>query len=146
LVSLSRTHQAINANAHCGSLSPPVLSGCAALDGPRPSHAVRFLRSALSAPPTAIPLFEFARGLAGIAAGSPNKALRSLRSGFACVGRPERNGAKGEPKMYTMNQLTLIGFTGQDAEVHYTQNGALVTTLSVATKESWCNVARFLPS
>jgi single-strand DNA-binding protein len=39
--------------------------------------------------------------------------------------------------MYTMNQLTLIGFTGQDADVHYTQNGTLVTTLSVATKESW---------
>jgi len=39
--------------------------------------------------------------------------------------------------MYTMNQLTLIGFTGQDAETHYTQNGKLVTTLSVATKESW---------
>jgi len=41
--------------------------------------------------------------------------------------------------MYTMNQLTLIGFTGQDAEAHYTQNGTLVTTLSVATKESWKN-------
>ena len=41
--------------------------------------------------------------------------------------------------MYTMNQLTLIGFTGQDAEVHYTQNGTLVTTLSIATKESWKN-------
>ena len=39
--------------------------------------------------------------------------------------------------MYTMNQLTLIGFTGQDAETHYTQNGKLVATLSVATKESW---------
>jgi single-stranded DNA-binding protein len=36
--------------------------------------------------------------------------------------------------MYTMNQLMLIGFTGQDAEIHYTQNGTLVTTLSVATK------------
>ena len=41
--------------------------------------------------------------------------------------------------MYTMNQLTLIGFTGQDAEIHYTQNGTLVTTLSIATKESWKN-------
>ncbi len=39
--------------------------------------------------------------------------------------------------MYTLNQLTIIGFTGSDAEVHYTQNGTLVTTLSVATKESW---------
>ena len=39
--------------------------------------------------------------------------------------------------MYSMNQLTIIGFTGQDAETHYTDNGTLVTTLSVATKESW---------
>ena len=31
-----------------------------------------------------------------------------------------------------MNQLTIIGFTGQDAELHYTQNGTPVTTLSVA--------------
>jgi single-strand DNA-binding protein len=36
-----------------------------------------------------------------------------------------------------MNQLTIIGFTGNDAESHYTPNGTLVTTLSVATKESW---------
>lgn len=39
--------------------------------------------------------------------------------------------------MYTMNQLTIIGFTGNDAESHYTPNSTLVTTLSVATKESW---------
>jgi single-strand DNA-binding protein len=39
--------------------------------------------------------------------------------------------------MYNLNQLTIIGFTGNDAEMHYTQNGTLVTTLSVATKESW---------
>jgi single-stranded DNA-binding protein len=25
--------------------------------------------------------------------------------------------------MYTMNQITIIGFTGSDAEAHYTQNG-----------------------
>jgi single-strand DNA-binding protein len=39
--------------------------------------------------------------------------------------------------MYTMNQITIIGFTGSDAEAHYTQNGTLGVTLSVATKESW---------
>ncbi len=38
-----------------------------------------------------------------------------------------------------LNQLTIIGFTGNDAEAHYSSNGALVTTLSVATKESWKN-------
>jgi single-strand DNA-binding protein len=36
-----------------------------------------------------------------------------------------------------MNQLTIVGFSGNDAEAHYTPSGALVTTLSIATKESW---------
>jgi len=39
--------------------------------------------------------------------------------------------------MYTMNQITIIGFTGSDAETHYTKSGSLVLTLSVATKGSW---------
>jgi hypothetical protein len=38
--------------------------------------------------------------------------------------------------MYSMDQLTIIGFTGQDAETHCTSNGTLVTTLSVARKQS----------
>ena len=38
-----------------------------------------------------------------------------------------------------MNQLTIIGFTGHDAELHCTQSGTPVTALSVATKESWKN-------
>ena len=38
-----------------------------------------------------------------------------------------------------MNQLTIIGFTGQDAEFHFTPNRAPVATISVATKESWKN-------
>jgi len=29
-----------------------------------------------------------------------------------------------------MNQLTIIGFTGQDADFHYTPNGTAVTTFS----------------
>ena len=40
-----------------------------------------------------------------------------------------------------LNQLTIIGFTGQDAEFHFTSNGTPVTTVSVATKESWKNAA-----
>src|SRR5688572_20718684 len=36
-----------------------------------------------------------------------------------------------------MNQLTIIGFSGIDAEAHHTPAGTLVTTLSIATKESW---------
>ena len=39
--------------------------------------------------------------------------------------------------MYTLNQLTIIGFTGNEADTHYTTNGTLVATLSVATKQSW---------
>ena len=39
--------------------------------------------------------------------------------------------------MVTLNQITLIGFTGSEAEVHYTQNGTMVAVVSVATKESW---------
>ena len=38
--------------------------------------------------------------------------------------------------MYTMNQITIIGFTGSDAEAHYTQRHA-GSMLSVATKKSW---------
>ena len=40
-----------------------------------------------------------------------------------------------------LNRLTIIGFTGQDAEFHFTSNGTPVTTVSVATKESWENAA-----
>jgi single-strand DNA-binding protein len=39
--------------------------------------------------------------------------------------------------MYTLNQLTIIGLTGNEADIHYTANGTLVATLSVATKHSW---------
>jgi single stranded DNA-binding protein len=40
-----------------------------------------------------------------------------------------------------LNQLTIVGFTGQDAEFHLTSNGTPVTSMSVATKESWKNAA-----
>ena len=40
-----------------------------------------------------------------------------------------------------LNQLTSIGFTGSEADVHHTSNGTLATTLSVATKEPcWKNI------
>jgi single-stranded DNA-binding protein len=38
-----------------------------------------------------------------------------------------------------MNQFTIIGFTVQDADFRDAPNGAPVTALSVATKESWNN-------
>jgi single-strand DNA-binding protein len=36
-----------------------------------------------------------------------------------------------------LNQLTIIGFTGKQAETKYLANGTPVTKFSVATKNSW---------
>ena len=36
-----------------------------------------------------------------------------------------------------LNQLSIIGFLGKDAETKYLPNGTAVTKLSVATKKSW---------
>jgi single-stranded DNA-binding protein len=33
-----------------------------------------------------------------------------------------------------LNQLTIIGFTGQDADFHYTSSGTAVTTISVGNE------------
>jgi hypothetical protein len=56
-----------------------------------------------------------------------------LGAGPLALKCPRTSGRLINPKeikrMY-MNQLTIIGFTGQDAELHYTQNGTPVTTLS----------------
>src|SRR5215831_10070561 len=76
-------------------------------------------------------------------AGSPNRVANMTGS----IRWPRRIGSNPWPKRPTDGSshivndesVALIGFTGQDAEVHYTQNGTLVTTLSVATKESWKN-------
>lgn len=69
-------------------------SGCAALDGRGLAAPCASFVLLCRLPPTSIPPFGLARGLAGIAAGPPNEALRSLRSGSACVDRPERTGGK----------------------------------------------------
>jgi single-strand DNA-binding protein len=53
-------------------------------------------------------------------------------------GCPRNNGQQEKENFY-MNQLTIIGYTGSDTEAHYTPNGTLVATLSVATKESCKN-------
>src|SRR5215813_12407071 len=39
----------------------------------------------------------------------------------------------------SVTQLTLIGFTRPSAALPFTSNGTPVTTVSVATKESWKN-------
>jgi Single-strand binding protein family len=44
--------------------------------------------------------------------------------------------------MYNMSQITIIGFTANDAEAHFTQNGTLVVTISVDAKESWKDADR----
>src|SRR5215813_10403085 len=84
-------------------------------------------------------------------AGSPENIIRTVpptkhsialgSGGVRLVGAPRhlrqiKNQLRGEHTMY-LNQLTIIGFTGQDADFHFSSNGTLVTTLSVATKESW---------
>ena len=38
-----------------------------------------------------------------------------------------------------LNRLTLIGFTGGDAEIKTGNNGSTLTVFSVATKRSWKN-------
>jgi single-strand DNA-binding protein len=87
--------------------------------------------------------------------GSPENIIRTVpptkhsialgsggRSPFGCPKTLEadRNQLKGEHIIY-LNQLTIIGFTGQDADFHFSSNGTPVTTLSVATKESWKDAA-----
>lgn len=39
--------------------------------------------------------------------------------------------------MSSVNKAIVLGNLGQDPEVRYTQNGAQVTTISVATSEKW---------
>src|SRR5215467_10080771 len=78
--------------------------------------------------------------------GPPNKALHRARergrSPLRCPKTLEADQSqlRGEHTMY-LNQLTIIGFTGQDADFHFSSNGTFVTTLSVATKESWKDAA-----
>jgi len=42
-----------------------------------------------------------------------------------------KGGRNGE---FEMNQLTIVGFTGNRAEAHYTPSGTLIATISVAPK------------
>ena len=37
----------------------------------------------------------------------------------------------------SLNKATLIGFTGKDPEIRYTNNGKAVATFGLATSESW---------
>jgi single-strand DNA-binding protein len=39
--------------------------------------------------------------------------------------------------MSSVNKVILVGHLGRDAELRYTQGGAAVCTLSLATSESW---------
>jgi hypothetical protein len=62
-------------------------------------------------------------GRQNLSAGPANKALRlRLGAGPLAVGLPpEQRAQKRRTYMYTMNQLTIIGFTGNDAEAHYSK-------------------------
>ena len=39
-----------------------------------------------------------------------------------------------------INKVILVGNLGQDPDVKYTAGGAAVTTLSIATSESWLSL------
>ena len=67
----------------------------------------------------------------------PGGAFITIES--APIESPRRSAGSSQLTFHIINQLTVIGFTGSEADVHYTTNGTVVTTLSVATKESWKN-------
>jgi single-strand DNA-binding protein len=54
-------------------------------------------------------------------------------------GAPAENGAKGETKKMYLNNATLTGFLGGDAETRTTKNNTSFTVFSLATKNSWKN-------
>jgi single stranded DNA-binding protein len=49
----------------------------------------------------------------------------------------QATGQKEEKTTMNLNQLTIIGFIGRDAETKYLPNGAPVVKFTVATKKSW---------
>jgi len=49
----------------------------------------------------------------------------------------QQQGGKKEITYMNLNQLSIIGFLGKDAETKYLPNGTAVTKLSVATKRFW---------
>jgi single-strand DNA-binding protein len=69
---------------------------------------------------------------------------RAHSLGFACVTRAGY-GKFNETEIYTMysNKVTLIGFLGNDAEVH-TNNDRSLTTLSLATKSSYKKDGKYI--
>jgi single-strand DNA-binding protein len=49
----------------------------------------------------------------------------------------QATGQKEEKTTMNLNQLTIIGFIGRDAEVKYLPNSTPVVKFTVATKKSW---------
>jgi single-strand DNA-binding protein len=60
-----------------------------------------------------------------------------LGAGATCVSVPKQTGQKEENTYMNLNQLTIIGFIGKNAETKYLANGTPVVKFSVATKKSW---------
>ncbi|MGI8960786.1 MAG: single-stranded DNA-binding protein, partial [Bryobacteraceae bacterium] len=50
---------------------------------------------------------------------------------------PKHSRAERRKKLTNLNQLSIIGFIGKNAETKYLPNGTPVTKFSVATKKSW---------
>jgi single-strand DNA-binding protein len=65
--------------------------------------------------------------------------MHSLRLGSSrpCFFVPKQQGREKEKHNMNLNQLTIIGFLGKDAETKFLANGTPVTKFSVATQTSW---------
>ena len=68
-------------------------------------------------------------------------ATSCLGSGGRSAPRaPEHTGQnRRKPTIMYLNRLTLIGFTGGDADMKTGNNGSTFTVFSMATKRSWTN-------
>ncbi len=68
--------------------------------------------------------------------GPPDKALTGFGSSRHSLQSTQANGQKARNHM-NLNQLTIIGFIGRNAETKQIANGAAATKFSVATTRSW---------
>src|ERR1700677_1509408 len=80
---------------------------------------------------------------------SVNAELRHLGAGPSRLAPPgvtrarSGNSTNGDTTMY-QNKVTLIGFLGNDAEVHTNTNNRSFTTLSLATKSSYKKDGKYI--
>jgi single-strand DNA-binding protein len=69
--------------------------------------------------------------------------VTSVAAGARRPGSARRNALAKPPQFHITNKVTLIGFTGADAEVR-TNNDRNLTTLSLATKSSYKKDGKYI--